>query len=147
MAYEKHTWVCGETITAELLNAIEGGIDALQPMILTFGGTTEEEADAFAMGGNAYLNATWQEINDAFRAGRRIVPITNPYIEATLATQVVSEIIGVSGAVDGAGLLDNKFSVQMVFGQNNTAPRFISCRCDNATDRPYIAGPSLMSLN
>ena len=27
MAYEKHTWVCGETITAELLNNIEGGVE------------------------------------------------------------------------------------------------------------------------
>lgn len=26
MAYEKHTWSCGETVTAELLNHIEDGI-------------------------------------------------------------------------------------------------------------------------
>lgn len=51
MAYEKHNWVCGETITAEKLNALE-------PMVLTYGGTTQEEADA-AVAGNGYLNATW----------------------------------------------------------------------------------------
>lgn len=27
MAYERHTWKCGETITAELLNNIEDGIE------------------------------------------------------------------------------------------------------------------------
>lgn len=26
MAYEKHEWVCGETITAEALNHMEDGI-------------------------------------------------------------------------------------------------------------------------
>lgn len=138
MAYEKHTWECGETITAEALNNLEGGVEALQPMILTFGGTTPEEADE-AVISNVYLNATWQEINDAFRQGRRIVVITNPYIEETAATRVTGEIIGVSGDIAGAGMLDSKFSVQMVFGQNDTAPRLISCRCDNATDRPYMA--------
>lgn len=30
MAYEKHTWECGETITAELLNALEGGVEQAQ---------------------------------------------------------------------------------------------------------------------
>lgn len=25
MAYERHEWECGETITAELLNNLEGG--------------------------------------------------------------------------------------------------------------------------
>lgn len=27
MAYEKHNWVCGETITADLLNNLEGGVE------------------------------------------------------------------------------------------------------------------------
>lgn len=27
MAYEKHEWTCGETITADLLNNLEGGVE------------------------------------------------------------------------------------------------------------------------
>lgn len=143
MAYEPKMWVCGETITAESLNHIENGIEALAPMMLTYGGTTQEEADA-AILGNGYLNATWQEINDAFRAGRRIVVITNPFLEETLATKVTMEVIGVSGALDETGLVDTKFSVQTAFGIKNAAPRFAAFRCDNATDRPFINSGSIM---
>lgn len=144
MAYEKHTWVCGETITAESLNHIENGIEALEPMMLTYAGTTREEADAAIMG-NGYLNATWQEINDAFRAGRRIVVITNPFLEETAATKVTMEVIGVSGTIGDAGLVDSKFSVQAAFGMNGGNPRLVAFRCDNATDRPFINFGSIIA--
>lgn len=108
-------------------------------MMLTYAGTTQEEADA-AVAGNGYLSATWQEINDAFRAGRRIVIITNPYFEETLATKVTMEVIGVSGdTASGTGFLDTKFSVQTVLGQNSGTPRLLSFRCDNASDYPYLS--------
>lgn len=64
MTYEKQTWECGETITAEKLNHIEDGIaDASSG-----GGTlviretrTESEGDTVYT-----LDKTWQEIYDAY---------------------------------------------------------------------------------
>lgn len=54
MAYEKQTWVCGETITAEKLNHIEDGIAnsvLSTPLHLVPGVTTKAEAvEAFNRG-------------------------------------------------------------------------------------------------
>lgn len=106
-------------------------------MILTFGGTTQEEADDAIVNG-AKLNATWQEIDDAFRAGKRIVVIANPYFEETVSTTLSAEIIGVSGGINGQGIMDTKYSVQLALGQTADAPHMVSLRCDNATDQPKM---------
>lgn len=35
MAYERQTWTCGETITADKLNHIEGGVENANPFVIT----------------------------------------------------------------------------------------------------------------
>lgn len=64
MAYEKQTWKCGETITADKLNHMEDGIansggGTLEPLILR-----ESSADT--------LDTTFGEIKEAFNSGRPI---------------------------------------------------------------------------
>lgn len=45
MAYEKYTWVTGETITAELLNNMEQGIeDASEPQAVTWSEIADKPA-------------------------------------------------------------------------------------------------------
>lgn len=62
MAYEKQTWQCGDTISAEKLNHMEDGIaDAGGgSSTLVVNGTTDEGT------GTTTLDKTWQEISDAF---------------------------------------------------------------------------------
>ena len=86
MAYTKHEWECGETITAEKLNNLEGGVEeALECcdsndniLIVT---ETLQESDAKSSGAKAIetnvyiLNKTWQEIYDALTVGKRVVVI------------------------------------------------------------------------
>ena len=74
MAYEPKTWVCGETITAELLNNIEDGIEEAlaccggsEPLNLSIKGY--ETDTEFRL----YLSPVgWQTINDAYENGEEI---------------------------------------------------------------------------
>lgn len=61
MAYEKHTWSTGETITADKLNHMEDGI-------ANSGGSLVVHVDD-----NDTLDKTWQEIYDALSAGTYVV--------------------------------------------------------------------------
>lgn len=77
MAYEKHNWVCGETVTAELLNNIEGGVqEALggstsAPLIVTANIETMQCEGGEAGTKKIYTyDHSWQEIYDALSAGR-----------------------------------------------------------------------------
>lgn len=60
MAYNKHTWTTGETITAEKLNNIEEGI--ADSNVLTITSTLS--------GSTITLNKTWKEISDAFTGNK-----------------------------------------------------------------------------
>lgn len=132
MAYEPKTWVCGETITAEALNHMENGIEAVQPMILTFGGTTQEEADDALVQG-ARLNATWQEINDAFRAGRRIVAIANPYFGELLGDFAI-QVLTVGNGTQGAMYFGKPEVVVSWSGQDAR-----TLTCDTVNDYPQMS--------
>ena len=63
MAYERQTWECGETITAEKLNHMEEGISSASG-----GGTPLIVNDV-----NETLDKTWQEIHDAFVGGQIVI--------------------------------------------------------------------------
>lgn len=87
MAYERHNWQCGETVTAELLNNIEDGIaEALDccsgggsnVATFEFGAYTSEQNDyAFALSGIP-LWASPQEIFSALDKGKTIeIELTN----------------------------------------------------------------------
>lgn len=52
MAYERHNWLCGEKITAELLNNIEDGIE--EALACCGGGGTEPETITVYMGEGVY---------------------------------------------------------------------------------------------
>lgn len=62
MSYTPTTWATGDTITAEKLNHLEGGVEAA------------DGADIFLItGGNTHspLEQTWQEIFNAVKAGKK----------------------------------------------------------------------------
>ena len=59
MAYEKQTWQCGDTISAEKLNHMEDGIAEGGWSTLFVNVIIDEE-------NNRKLDKTWQEIRDAF---------------------------------------------------------------------------------
>ena len=69
MAYEKQTWQCGETITADKLNHMEDGIEEC----CSGGGSAlivkvdhiEETDDAILI----HYDKTYQEVKDAYDAG------------------------------------------------------------------------------
>ena len=70
MAYVKNTWVNGDVITAEKMNHIEDGIES--------DGSGGSNLFAIAMtydsDSNTYnLDKTWNEINEAFIAGKNCV--------------------------------------------------------------------------
>ena len=54
MAYEKQTWTCGDTITADKMNHMEEGI-----------ANAGSSALEVSVGSNNTLDKTWQEIYDA----------------------------------------------------------------------------------
>lgn len=56
MSYSKTTWTDGDTITAQNLNKMENGISEAGPLIIHDNDGT--------------MDKTWQEIYDAFTAGR-----------------------------------------------------------------------------
>lgn len=65
MAYEKHTWVCGETITAEKLNNIEEGIEEA---LACCGGGTEPLETVLGFNSDCSkveLDKTLQDFSDA----------------------------------------------------------------------------------
>lgn len=70
MAYEKHTWECGEEITAEKLNNIENGIENAGSggaLIVTI--TDDDQT------GDSTMNKTFGEIMDALSAGNNVVVV------------------------------------------------------------------------
>lgn len=67
MAYVKTTWETGDVITAEKLNNMEGGIEALQPMIVVK--TQIEENNTKAGNPEFTLDKTYTEIMTALQAG------------------------------------------------------------------------------
>lgn len=69
MAYEKKTWECGETITAEALNHMEDGIEEASQ-----GGAEPLLVNAVYSGEGRYdLNKTFGEIRVAFNSGRVVI--------------------------------------------------------------------------
>lgn len=69
MAYTPKTWQCDDTITADELNRMEQGIAEASsgggtPLIVNI--SRDENA------GTDTLDHTWQEIHDAFEAGRTV---------------------------------------------------------------------------
>lgn len=79
MAYEKQTWECGETITAEKLNHIEDGIaDASNgggggtaPLIVREE-SVQDCPSGYSGSGVHIMNVTFQQVLDAVNAGQQV---------------------------------------------------------------------------
>ena len=69
MSYEKKTWQCGDTISAEELNRMENGIEEAQggggSTPLTVNVSLSEESEEFGTD-ILVLDKTWQEIANAY---------------------------------------------------------------------------------
>lgn len=77
MAYEKQTWECGETITAEKLNHIEDGIESASsgggtaPLIIR-ADHLEDCPEGYTGNGVMVMNVTYQQAWDAVNAGQSV---------------------------------------------------------------------------
>lgn len=91
MAYVKTTWETGDLITAEKLNNMEGGIEALQPLIIT----VNKDADT----GTRTMDKTFAEIASALSAGRYCVAVYG------------GDHPGLMGPVSGIQMADYSISV------------------------------------
>lgn len=70
MAYEKHTWQTGETITAEKLNNLEDGASRKENLFVNF---------TKVSGHNYTSDKTFQEISEAYRNGVNIYACADQY--------------------------------------------------------------------
>lgn len=78
MSYTPYNWQTGDTITAERLNNMEGGIEIADPFVITL---TPTAADL-----SGTMDKTPAEIDEQFRAGRRIlldIPTFNGVVECS----------------------------------------------------------------
>ena len=73
MSYEKQTWACGDTITADKLNHMEDGIanagGGVEPFVVTF---SQPE-----FGGAVTADKTYAEIHEALQQGKAVSGILN----------------------------------------------------------------------
>lgn len=69
MAYVKNTWATGDVISAEKLNNIENGVESAEQGGSNLFAITVSGDGAF----DHTLNKTWQEIYDAFLAGKTCI--------------------------------------------------------------------------
>ena len=78
MAYEKQTWQCGETITADKLNHMEAGIEECcsgggsAPLIVEVVEYTPTCEPGCTPRSGTALSATWQDMKDAIDEGRNV---------------------------------------------------------------------------
>lgn len=97
MAYNKHTWTTGETITAEKLNNIEGGVaNAGEVLKLTF---TESD-------GSMVCDHTWQEICDALMNGAFVTYPRHTTPEADMHVYQINHITTAIVAGGGYSIYD-----------------------------------------
>lgn len=88
MSYVKKTWASGDTVTSSALNNMETGIEnAANPFIVTL---TPTDVDY-----SGVMDKTWEEINSAFEAGRKIVFVVNAGSYTARAT--ADEVVWTSG--------------------------------------------------
>lgn len=113
MAYEKTTWNCGDTITAEKLNNLENGVEeALEccsggGLICTATVTVNEDNYACYI-----LDKTWQEIHDALAQGQSVY-ISEPGDNAWNMIRGIWVVVGVYDDSDVGG---NDYDVAFIQG-------------------------------
>lgn len=99
MAYDKQTWVNGETITQEKLNHMEDGIANAGG-----GGVLVVNATKTSSSGSTYiLDKTWQEIHDAFLSVPVIIHQISDNGDGYLAVTLVGDSRPEDGVMVNAG--------------------------------------------
>lgn len=118
MAYERHSWQCGDVVTAERLNNIEDGVEeALE----CCGSGAEEFLVSFTLGVTNTMDRTVDEIVQAYNDGKKItacslygdVPLSTYYLVYADAVSPVFEF----ATITGSGV--NLIRVIKVGGQDN----------------------------
>lgn len=105
MAYTRHEWSCGETITADLLNNLEGGVEEAlaggggdKPFLMGY--FTVEQNDNMLVSSNIVLWATPYELFGTIDQGQTInIELTNStraYFDSLGLTEVFKDIRFVS---------------------------------------------------
>ena len=117
MAYTKHVWECGETITAERMNNIEDGIESAS----SGGGEAlfvrYDHSETVENGGTEtyyhYFDKTWQEVHDALTSGRMVFVHLVGANDANEPTLIVSD--GVLNFINIALQTGSNYIVETVF--------------------------------
>ena len=109
MAYEKQTWQCGETITADKLNHMEDGIEECcsgggsAPLIVEVVEYTPTcEPGCTPITGEA-LSATWQDMKDAIDEGRNVY-LSHTQLIDEINANVIEQLVVLIWA-DGTGYI------------------------------------------
>ncbi len=132
MSYSEYTWQTGETITAEKLNNLEGGVqealDCCGGGGITFTCTIEQiqPSTECSTGGTKYTYShSWQELRDAIQQGKT-VSVPGSHFEQGVEAYVYDFIVSVTltdGEYQALTFVDSK---EIVF--------------DNATSKVHIDG-------
>lgn len=94
MAYERHNWVCGETVTADKMNNLEDGIEEA----MSSGGTT---APLILNISNDTLDRTFAEIRDAYLGGRSV--LLDPFTPTKSWNSMVKLLVSDRNNIDTSG--------------------------------------------
>lgn len=93
MAYTKHEWTTGETITATNLNHMEDGIASA-------GGVMVVNSTFDANVGGDVLDKTWQEIYDAVISGQTCIISESMESETDCSIKSITAIDALNGGYD-----------------------------------------------
>ena len=136
MAYNKHTWECGEKLTISKLNHIEDGIannsgSGNEPFFVRY--------SYYSSGENrSYYDKTWQEVYDAYISGIPVIVITtgDPLFEgdADIAVWRITEICQYYYESE----LDMQGAIYYAY---NSSAVYFELRAFNANDNLYLLAP------
>lgn len=131
MAYEKQTWVVGDTITAEKLNHMEDGIaeDGGDKIIVTITERDATEEECGIGGGYALeYSHSWQEIYDALANGTPVYIAVELGQDEVMLCPVIHAVREVGFAIEALAIYDSQIEVEEYQFRTATNKTYVVCR-------------------
>lgn len=105
MAYTKQTWTTGDTITAEKLNHMEGGIESSNSNFIKVSGTLDSNQIEFPI--------TYNQAVAAFDAGKQVLFVANSQDEVHTRMMV-----GHKTVYDNDGVTPYQYVLEIYYSQS-----------------------------